>query len=87
MNATEALRTIESLITTGLKDQREGWRLACVLTENLPDDPRINDLRRSIVDLLVAIEIETVLGGAVAHNQQQLHALLDWVAKHQPKLA
>lgn len=85
VDASEAQRMLETLVSTGLRDQKAGWRLACALTANFPEDQRIDQLRKRVVDLLVAIEIETILGGALAHHQEQLQALLSWAAKHLPE--
>lgn len=82
MNASDPLSMLETLIQTGLKDQNLGWQLAYALTADFPQDPRIVVLQTSIVDLLVAIELEVILGGAIFHHQERLHALLAWVTKY-----
>ncbi len=85
MSASAALAEIRDLLGTGLRDQSKGWHLVHTATAEFPDDDRIDQLRVTMVDLLVAIELETILGGDFRTYQKQLTALLDWIDNNPPE--
>ncbi len=86
MRATDALGELRELVPGGLRDQSRGWRMACAATADFPSEDRIERLRETIVDLLVVIEIETILGGPKEVHIRQLTALLDWIDRNNPAL-
>jgi len=79
--ATEIARLRELCAGAGLRSYEECRRLVSAATRSLPDDPRIERLRVTMIDLLQAIELETILGGNTESCRQKLGALLDWVEK------
>ncbi len=77
-----ALTQLRDLIDSGMRDHDEAWALVISATSALPEDTRVVSLRAKVVDLLQAIEIETILGGESEPYRIQLANLLDWIEKH-----
>lgn len=80
--APKALAELRALVPAGLHNHHQAWKLVREATSALPADPRVDELCGKIVDLLSAIEIETILGGDRRIHERQVTALLDWIEKH-----
>lgn len=76
-----AIAALRGLVDAGLRDHDAAWKLVAQATKALPSDPRVTHLQTQLVDLLHAIEIETILGGDTEAYKQQLSSLLDWIEK------
>ncbi|MFC3725776.1 hypothetical protein [Neoaquamicrobium sediminum] len=76
-----ALTELRVLAESGLRDHTIAWNLTVQATKSLPQDYRIDALRTNVVDLLQAIEIETILGGDCNTYRRQLTLLLDWIER------
>lgn len=79
---SDALTKLRGLVDTGLRDHDQAWHYVLAATAELPSDPQVERLRLKLVDLLQAIEVETILGGEVAPFQQQLLQLIEWIERH-----
>ena len=69
--------TLRELSEFGTRDEPFLRRLAIEATSFLDQDKNIERVREVIVDLVLKIEIETILGGPAGELRARLHKILD----------
>lgn len=69
--------TLRELSEFGTRDEPFLRRLAIEATSFLDHDKNIERVREVIVDLVLKIEIETILGGPAGELRARLHKILD----------
>ena len=79
VRAVTALARVRELVASGIRDDRQAWALVISATNALPQQPQLEALQRTIVDLLQVIEVETILGGDCEEHKVKLSRLLDWI--------
>lgn len=72
---------MRSRVEAGTRGQN--WRaMVNYVPATLPSDPRVDDLKNKVLDLLVAAGLESILGGLNEPHIRQLNTLPDWVEKN-----
>lgn len=72
-----ACAKLRQFVETGSRDEILIRNLAKAATRNISEDDRIEKIREAIVDNIIKIEIENIMGGPVGELRVRLAKILD----------